>query len=82
MKKEDFQNPQQETGNAENKRDELGAQKNPVMHTDSSLQNNMTKQAGLGRDLMNLTDERGGYTGSGSEVRSDQNTCQPPGDSR
>jgi len=80
MKKEDFQDAQQGSGNAENKDDNRHKQKNQSVNVSNRQQNNIAHQAGLGRDRMADIEDLGGlsgrddYAGGDSDNRDNQNT--------
>jgi hypothetical protein len=64
MKKEDFQNSQQETGSAENKGVNRDEQRNKTTRISNDEQENISRGAGLGRDRMTDIKDLGGLSGS------------------
>ena len=63
MKKEDLQNSQQGTGSAENKRENRNQQKNQTTDVSNEQQNDLAREAGLGRDRITSIEDLGGMTG-------------------
>jgi len=78
MKKEDVQNSQQNTGSAENKGQNRDPQKN-LTNANNEQQNDMARQAGLGRDRMtSMGDlgnmiERNDYLGGDNDDLTNEN---------
>jgi hypothetical protein len=62
MKKEDLQNSQQGTGSAENRGISREEQKNSATHISNNQQNDISRQTGLGRDLMADIEDLGGMS--------------------
>ena len=63
MKKEDLQNSQQGPGSAANKGENRNPQKNQKSNVNNEQQNDMARQAGLGRDRMTSIEDLGGPNG-------------------
>lgn len=63
MKKEDIQNAQQGTGSAENKNENRNDQKNKTADVSNTKQNDLARQAGLGRHRMTDIEDLGGMSG-------------------
>jgi len=78
MKKEDVQNSQQNTGSAENKGQNRDQQKN-LTNANNEQQNDMARQAGLGRDRMTSMEdlgnmiERNDYLGGDNDDLTNEN---------
>jgi len=63
MKKDDLQNSQQGTGSAENRGGNRDEQKNSTISVSNDQQNEISRQAGLGRDRMTDIEDLGGASG-------------------
>jgi len=80
MKKEDLQSSQQGTGSAENQGENRDRQKSQTTNVSNNQQNDLSRQAGLGRNRMTDIDDLGGmsgrddYAGGDNDNMSNQNT--------
>ena len=77
MKKEDLQNSQQGTGSAENEGLSRDEQKNSTTNISNNQENDISRQAGLGRHRMADIEDLGGmsrrddYAGSDEDLTSE-----------
>lgn len=71
MKKEDLQNAQQGSGSAENRGDDRNTQKNTMAGAGKEQQEDLARQAGLGRDRMTSIEETGAMSGRDDDAGGD-----------